>query len=263
MVTAVTVCALAIGASFARWYFPDTAYSLVQPHGLEASLSDQTVALNHDLFGRVPLARKTLKPTQLKLSLVGVLPSQDSSQGIAIIRSSNTPDTTYEVGAAILPDVTLAGVYEDYVVIDRAGQMESLFLENTPEAGSNVALLAPVSSSHFESISDNSKTDLVTAAKVVDEKMWRKTYQEFIERPHAVLDDLGVTLTSEGYQLNQGSALTQYGLQPNDIVLSVNGMPLKQAKPNFEMMTASRNAKSLRVEVEREGKRFIINVPTQ
>ncbi|WP_417505493.1 type II secretion system protein N [Marinomonas gallaica] len=259
---AVTACAVAVGASFARWYFPTTAFSLAAPSNVTSALDSPAIKLNAELFGAVPIAQQALKPTQLKLSLVGVLPSQDPANGVAMIRSPSVSDATYDVGAELLPDVRLVGVYDDYVVIDRAGKMESLFLVNISDDDPNNALFVSTDTVQQASGGERHQTDVVIAGKQSAEERWKSTSQAFLDQPKAFLEGVGVTMTSEGYQLNQDNALSQLGLQPGDKIVSVNGVLLKDATLSVEAMKTLRNAESLRVEVERKGKRFIMNVST-
>ncbi|MDH3643531.1 MAG: PDZ domain-containing protein, partial [Gammaproteobacteria bacterium] len=96
-------------------------------------------------------------------------------------------------------------------------------------------------------------------------------YRDMIEQdPEGALTNIGVTPVSEGqssgYRLGNladSPYLSQTGLQPGDVVLSVNGRPvgdISQDKMEFDNVLAQGSA---RLEVQRGTRRFFVTASLQ
>lgn len=67
----------------------------------------------------------------------------------------------------------------------------------------------------------------------------------------------------QGVRLGAGrdsDLLSRAGLRPTDIVTSVNGIPLDGPARQMELLSALRDARSLQVEVQRDGKPVKIRI---
>ncbi len=66
---------------------------------------------------------------------------------------------------------------------------------------------------------------------------------------------------TKGYKfayVSPRSILYKYGLRSGDIIVSVNGMPVRTAEEAFKIYNMLRNEKNIRLEVERRGERKVI-----
>ena len=70
--------------------------------------------------------------------------------------------------------------------------------------------------------------------------------------------------TASGYRVGSNASnpmIASAGLQPGDVVVSVNGMPVGVAMNDARLFDQVRSAGRARVEVERNGRRFFLTVP--
>jgi general secretion pathway protein C len=88
--------------------------------------------------------------------------------------------------------------------------------------------------------------------------------------PAGLLTELGVSAvesgSNKGYRIgNEASqqALAQAGLQSGDVVLSVNGQPVGNVINDQNLINQAMNSPRVRVEVQRDERRFFVTVPTQ
>jgi len=88
------------------------------------------------------------------------------------------------------------------------------------------------------------------------------------QNPGAVLSELGMSPVSDGeakgYKVGGSisqSTLTQAGLQQGDVILSVNGKPVGNAMNDSAMIEQAMASKRVRVEVQRDTRRFFLTVP--
>ena len=66
---------------------------------------------------------------------------------------------------------------------------------------------------------------------------------------------------TKGYKfayVSPRSILYKYGLRSGDLIISVNGMPIRTAEEAFKIYNMLRNEKTIRLEVERRGERKVI-----
>lgn len=92
-----------------------------------------------------PVQTAQLAPeTQLNLTLHGVRRGSSPEQGAAIIQAPGTGQRFVRTGNEIIDGVTLDEVYADYVIINRRGISESLYLrEERREGASSGSVVAP------------------------------------------------------------------------------------------------------------------------
>ncbi|HUE78639.1 MAG TPA: type II secretion system protein N [Sphingomicrobium sp.] len=78
-----------------------------------------------------PPAASVEAASTLDLQLFGVRENRGSGGGAAIIGAPDGEQGSYAVGEEVSPGVTLSAVYFDYVVLDRGGRKEKLFLDQS------------------------------------------------------------------------------------------------------------------------------------
>ena len=91
---------------------------------------------------------------------------------------------------------------------------------------------------------------------------------KMLRNPEQAIRDFGFEPVApgraSGYRVGtnaSNSAVASAGLQPGDVVISVNGMPVGVAMNDARLFDQVRSAGRARVEVEREGRRFFLTVP--
>jgi general secretion pathway protein C len=72
---------------------------------------------------------------------------------------------------------------------------------------------------------------------------------------------LGVAATTEGYRVgdNPSAELRRFGLQPGDIIETLNGQAVGNAATDQQLFERARSAGQARVVVVRQGRRVTLN----
>ncbi len=185
--------------------------------------------------------------TTLGLVLAGVQARNDPEDGQAIIASGRAEQKLYATGQTIegASGATLHSVYEDRVLLNRNGRLETLrFPQLTPgrvpSPAGRVALPAPAPSpanaggSLRDVISENASkiTDVIRAAPNVEQGQMT------------------------GYRLTPGrdrEAFSALGLEPGDVLTDVNGTPLNDAATSLQVFESLGEASMATVTVVRNG----------
>jgi general secretion pathway protein C len=213
------------------------------PPGARRGIDVQTIVNSH-LFG-TPHVEATVDPasaptTQMNLVLSAVFAAEDPAKGLAIIGESATSAKVYGVGAPVRPGTRLHAVYPDRVILDRGGQLEALALPKQSTTALNMPRPAPVQPSNqfannLRRIAENNPT----------------AFTEVV-RPQPVFAN-GV---QRGYRVYPGRNRQQFaklGLQPGDLVLSINGTPLDDPQRGMEIFNTISTSDRVSVTVERNG----------
>ncbi len=246
---------------------------------------DLNAILARNLFGAADAAAAqapTETPavvTRLPLELLGVFVADDENSSAAIISQRGRPGILYGIGEEVPGGATLEEVQSNQVVLRRAGVRETLPF---PVAGESLA--ARTRSSEPEPSFEEEYTDTyeevyeaedgVETGESPDAASVRELVDEYREEleedPSQALEELGVSAvaegSAEGYRLGdlaQSPYLSQTGLQPGDVILSVNGRPvgdLDQDRLELDNVLAQGSA---RLEVQRGTRRFFVTASLQ
>lgn len=178
--------------------------------------------------------------TQMNLVLSAVFAANDPEKGLAIIGESPTSAKVYSVGAAVGSGTRLHAVYSDRVVLDRGGQLETLSLPKQNPSGISIARPAPAQANN--QFTDNLRRIAETNPSAFAE----------VVRPQPVFAN-GV---QRGYRVYPGRNRQQFaklGLQPGDLVLSINGTALDDPQRGMEIFNTMSTSDRVSVTVERNG----------
>jgi general secretion pathway protein C len=284
---------IAIAALLANtlWYFfsgPDVnAVTKVEKKirpATRTSLSiEQIAAMN--LFGQATDVPQTVEPsafdapeTRLRLTLEGVFQADNPEQSAAIVAEQNKPGELYLVGENLPGNAVLAEVYSDRIVLRRGAVFETLRFTDEP------ALITTANLPRSNNTAGQSgNTELYDETEVrqdnqrpgraddasADAGSFRDTVERYKSRlnedAEGTLGELGLepvsTDSAEGYRLgNLASSpyLAQTGLQPGDVIVSVNGRPVgdvQQDQLEIDNIVAQGSA---RLEVQRGQRRFFV-----
>jgi general secretion pathway protein C len=241
----------------------DLTSAAPRPPGTAAA---QSIALWH-LFGNpqsVNLAQlaRNAPATTLKLTLRGTLALPDPKQGIAMIADEQGGERGYNVGDDVA-GAKLAEVYTDHVVLNHEGTAETLQLPR-PEA-------------HAPELPEANRQNLAAAQGkassvppvYVPPQMahgtldWTRTQKQLQIDPAELARQVHVEPVFENGKIagarlsaggNIGALMSQAGLQPGDLITTVNGTPLAGLSNPQQFMDNLKDASSLQVTVMRNGK---------
>lgn len=266
--SAVLVVAIAFQLARLTWLAVPTATLVSDLPGLPAPSTlptgeprqnlDVTTLVNAHLFGEATAAPVAVvetaveaPDTSLSLELSGVVSSDDDHSGWAIISASRGESKTYFVGDAIANTggATLHAVYEDRVILNRAGRLETLRLPKelrasaAPRMGAQMPVTRQPDNSLREVISENASrlTEVIRVAPYIDQ---------------------GQML---GFRVNPAQNRAMFdalGLQPNDVVTDINGTPLTDPSSGLQVFQSLGEATMANVTVIRDGTPEVLVIDT-
>ncbi len=253
VVAAGLVIALAWQLVQLTWIFLG-AGSSTQPAGSVSATNrsqppatiDLNGIVNAHLFGIAnsepdPSSLNNAPQTQMNLVLTGTMASADPAKGYAIVGESAATAKTFPAGATLRPGTKLHSVYTDRVILDSSGRLETLVLPRQSSGGPVMARPAPTAAaggSIGEELRRVADTNPGAFSSVV--------------RPQPVFAN-GV---QRGYRVYPGKdrkQFSQLGLQPGDLVTSINGTPLDDPSRGMEIFNSLNSASQVNVTVERNG----------
>jgi general secretion pathway protein C len=190
--------------------------------------------------------------TTLNLTLTGVLSSDDINDGWAIIDAGRGETNTYYVGETIdnTGGASLHAVYEDRVLLNRAGRLETLRLPK--ELSGQVATARPRPTSPASQPGRASLRGLITNKASQLSQVIRVA--PFLDQGQMV-----------GFRINpaQNAELFQsLGLQPNDVVTDINGMTLNDPSAGLQVFESLGEATQANVTVIRNGSPEVLIIDT-
>jgi general secretion pathway protein C len=215
--------------------------------------------------------------TQLNLVLVGVIVGSDENSSRAMIASGDKQDL-YAVNSP-LPvgnNVTLSKVMNDRVIINNNGQYESLYLyQNDPNA-------PPISSQ----ASSQAAVQQIIPPQTAPYPTGRPGPSPEVQSPpergggsdpalqevsRNLSDVLAMSIYREngqviGYKIRPGRDAEKFkalGLQTDDVVTAINGMPLTNPAKIMEVYKNMGNTTSASLEIKRGGSVITVDVVLQ
>jgi len=237
----------------ARWflYFTSHGDALPPPAREQVQLAPAAEALaSAHLFGAVPTAAGGEVVSNLNIKLKGVFASGPDAPSMAIINTGDRDQAT-RVGGEIVPGVVLESVFPRHVLLRRAGALERVNLEERQQ----VAVAAPPTTA---SASRRARARAAAAAEAAPSPVARPQRPE----PHAPVGDVATEppaapppapmgapapqpattaapapgaattaapapgVAAKGLPITSvppGSILERLGLQPGDVIRTVNG----------------------------------------
>ena len=205
--------------------------------------------------------------TTLNLELVGVFQANEPAESIAIIATKGKPAQPYKIGDTVPGNVKLVEVYVDRVVISRAGTYETLRFDDDPplvadEATVGVSEPDRATQPLVQSRPPQSQrgSDPTSVREFVD------AYRDQLDKdPDQALSAIGMQAVSaseaKGYRVGKladSPYLSQTGLQPGDVIVSVNGRPVGDVRQDRLELDNIMAQGSARLEVQRGTRRFFV-----
>lgn len=179
--------------------------------------------------------------TALPLTLFGIRSNEASGGGAAIVADSAGVQQSVAVGQEIMPGVLLHAVAFDHIVLSNNGKLEKLFLDQSVPA-QNATPAEPAVAPTSEANAPSSDVKL---------------------NPQRLASGIGLAPRSEGGKVtglvvsakDDGTALQSAGLRAGDIILSVNGTPVRTPA---DLASQFRAGARLSVEVERGAQKILV-----
>jgi len=183
-------------------------------------------------------------PTSIPLVLSGVIAADNPQNGLAILGQSAQAAKVYAVGDNVPGGAKLYQVFNDHVVIDRGGQLESL------------ALPRQLGSAGMPNAPSPSTAALQTESPIVDRMRKLMTDQPGllmdVMRPQPVFAE-GRQRGFRVYPGRNRQAFVRLGLKPGDLVTAINGTPLDDPARGQEILKTLSSSSEARVTVTRNG----------
>jgi general secretion pathway protein C len=179
--------------------------------------------------------------TSMALVLTGIIAGKNPRVGFAILGENATAAKVHAVGDNVPGGAKLHSVYDDRVLLDRNGSLESLSLphQSTGVLGANrVTAAVPAQNPAFDRV------------------------RRLISEDPALLSDImrnqPVLMAGKlhGFRVYPGrnrQAFTRLGLRSGDLVIAINGTPLDDPARGDEIFRTIGSASEARVTVMRNG----------
>lgn len=203
--------------------------------------------------------------TSLNLTLNGVLALGDG-EGFAIISDQAKKNKFYQIDSEISSGVTLAAVFSDYVLLNRAGRDEKLRLPRADRAQFTSADARPSNNGEliktantFAGKNKSSKAKNNDVATTIS-----ALRKQLTKNPSALKDYLVITAANDpesgdfqGYKVNPNKNSSDFfynmGLTDNDVVVAVNNINLRDPNNAGKAIKQLSTAKQLEMTVLRNG----------
>ena len=199
--------------------------------------------------------------TGLDLKLFGIRADQASGRGSAIIGLPNGMQSSVSVGEAIMPGVTLKAVAFDHVTILRNGAEEQVFLDQStpatviappPPTTASLAAIGvtpppPVAPGSANPLLPPPSAPVAASALAAGARLAPRIGQNGVN---------GFTVEAQG----DGSALRAAGIQPGDVIVSVNGARVENAADATRIQQQLGRSGEATVIVERGGNEVPVRV---
>ena len=222
--------------------------------------------------------------TTLALELLGVFEATDPQQSSAVIAEQRQDGEVYQVGQNVPGNAVLAKVFADRVVLQRGSTFETLKFPESPDAvnlshnafaggddttgeGIDVQALQQeaVEAAEAELAAPAAEPPQALNGAARSGNAVESYSNRFKVDPNRVLTELGVQAiasgSANGYRIGSASnapGFAQVGLQPGDVVLTVNGQAVGNVQNDRQQIDSIRSQGSARLEVQRGNRRFFV-----
>ncbi|MES2746183.1 MAG: type II secretion system protein GspC, partial [Bdellovibrionota bacterium] len=231
--------------------------------------SDGKVGDSVDGPAKQRVSDKVLK-SDLPLKLMGVIFSGDPYNGLAMLEVGSANKTTsYMVGDKIQDDAHLYQVFDDRIILERAGnvreyvELQQFEIVSTrgkkPAKGDSKASVGLIASSGsatefkedgFERKGSSIKLTSEYKRNLLSPDNLTKILQDAKAEPNMVGGQLqGFRLT----RIRENSVYEKAGFQNGDIIEEINGIPLRDAGGAIRLLNQLREAKDIEVRTNRNG----------
>lgn len=214
-----------------------------------------------------------LPTSTLGLVLKGILMAWPSSASTALIAVGEGPAAIYGIGQTPVGDAVIETIEVDHVILSSGGARQRLDFPEpvaidpatvssaTPGAGITVMPVQPPQSPAAAAAPAMSSP--VASAAAASQPAPRVAEAGPTPTVAAAAGAAGVTATASGYRIgpNPSPELRRFGLQPGDVIETLNGQAVGDAGSDQQLFERARSAGQARVVVVRDGRRLTLNFP--
>jgi hypothetical protein len=218
--------------------FPPASWFHADEHAA-AQTSTARIDQSTEFSAPVP----TAPATGARLHLVSTTPGRNVHEGTAQLGASLSNPETYAAGAWLENGATLREIHADHVVLERDGQSTKLYVAGVA-AGRN-AKQAPKVNEALVSL------DTLPKAATPPRPPPPPTYTEILRTAPRFENDLIV-----GFDLYPGTdrgQFSRWGLQPGDLLASIDGVPMDSTEALHAALQSMRNGQAVSAVVLRKG----------
>lgn len=221
-------------------------------------------------FGGTAVGADGLPASSLGLILKGVLMAVPAEASTALISVGEGPAAIYAIGGSPAPNAVIEAIAMDHVVLNVGGTRERLDFPapvagvapppTTPGAGITVTPATPPSPEAAAALASASPVATAAAAAAPAPPPRDAGPTPSVA---AAAGAAGVTAGAGGYRIgaNPSPELRRFGLQPGDVIESLNGQAVGDAASDQQLLERARSAGQARVVVVRDGRRITLNFP--
>ena len=243
------------------------AETLAPANGAGAPGVDADVARIVSLapFGGAPAGG--LPASNLGLVLKGVMMAWPAETSTALISLGEGPAALYGVGQTPVGDAVIEAIAVDHVVLSSGGVRQRLDFpapaSAAPAPAASAEGEAPGAGIMIAPAAPQTATPSVVAAPPSIGTAAPASSGAASNTAPAVAGATGVTATGEGYRIgpNPSPELRRFGLQPGDVIETLNGQAVGDAASDRQLFERARAAGQARVVILREGRRLTVNLP--
>lgn len=207
--------------------------------------------------GSVPVADEApidAPETRLKFTLKGVFADSRKESAMAIISSGSNDEKSYRVGEMVASAATLHQILADRVILERSGQLETLYLPKDAD----ISLPAPA----FQRAVPSNITNVSPATRDPGSTPMGGVRKQLMDNPQDALQLINAQPVMEngqltGFRVSPGkdrALFARAGLRPGDVVTAVNGMQLSDATQMGQVFQQLKSAQQLQVTINRGGR---------
>jgi general secretion pathway protein C len=233
------------------------------PVNLQSQKNNFRNLTSSNIFGvseKVAAPKPTRAPeTRLNLTLKGLLAAMPMEMASAIIsRGKNGKEDIFSVGDKMPDGVLIKEIHVDHVVLERGGRLEILKLQK--ESG-----LPNINSSMRRTANATPGSAGSPAAAL------NTIRKDILKNPTSFGDYALPMVVKEkgrqiGYRLkpqSKGQLLSELGIQPQDVIIQVNGVKLNKPQNAISALRKLTTAKDLNIVVKRNGAKVPLNISLQ
>ncbi|MES0326804.1 MAG: type II secretion system protein GspC [Gammaproteobacteria bacterium] len=199
-----------------------------------------------------------LPETKLNLVLKGVLAAGTPEIASAIIaQGKRGKEEIYGIGDKIPGGITLKEIHPEHIILERQGRLETLRLEKSKGSDlTSTSNMRPSSASTISTASSQKLKD-IRSDIIRNPAAFRKHALPVVVRENG--KQIGYRLQAQ----QNSDLLTQAGLEPSDVITSINGVKLDDMKNSISALNALRSANNVNITVKRNGAEIPLNIQLQ
>tara|TARA_B100000676_G_scaffold177295_1_gene173984 strand:- start:4766 stop:5719 length:954 start_codon:yes stop_codon:yes gene_type:complete len=257
LVLAGSICVACYFGSIIVWHYgappPDDFGPVAMSTGMPTAQEPEEVInvqaiIDAHLFGKPAENVGPPPETKLALALKGIIFTDVSEDARAIIAAEGQAQAAFRLGQTVTSGVTLADIRREYVILDRAGNKETLRLEANKSKGAKAAASSVATDKKFDRRGD------YQVAKVLGRVQGRLRTD-----PGSVMSLMRLMPVESGGDIvgvrvfpgAEPGIFQIFQLEPGDILISVNDIPLDSTSRGLEVMRDLTAATELRLVVKR------------